>query len=335
MLILAVIVLYVVMPWLFGPCYYIIRQVTGSTDASINTIAFGSCASGNDDLAIFDEINADAIVFLGDNVYGDTTSPLILQIMYNRLSCKSSFQRLVYRTKYVMAIWDDHDFGSNDIGADNPIKYESQSIFLDFWRIPDASERRRLSGGVYGSYKFNTGTGQTTVSIIMPDLRFFREPLQLCTHGEYYPRQGCYCPANRSMLGEVQWAWLKDVISKSQRNDALTIIASSTQFGHSANGYESWTNFPLDRARLLALLDPSKSLIISGDAHWAEISTVNGLIDATSSGFSEVDPNVMPNQNRVGDAVPERNYGLIRLSDKTLSIYGLGHKLLLSVNIKM
>jgi alkaline phosphatase D len=232
-----------------------------------------------------------------------------------------------------MAIWDDHDYGSNDIGADNPIKYESQSIFLEFWRIPTASERRRQSGGVYGSYRFNTPSGQGSVSIIMPDLRFFREPLQLCEHREYYPRQGCYCPANRSLIGDVQWAWLEDVVSKSQRSDVLTIIASSTQFGHSANGYESWTNFPLDRARLHALLDPSKSLVISGDAHWGEISMVNGLINATSSGFSEFDTNVLPNQNRVGSAVAQLNYGLINLADRTVSIYGLGHTLQISVTL--
>ena len=60
---------------------------------------------------------------------------------------------------------------------------------------------------------------------------------------------------------------------------------------------------------------------------------VNGLIDATSSGFSEFDTNVVPNQNRVGSAVAQLNYGLINLVERTLSIYGLGYKLQLSVTI--
>jgi len=329
---LALIVLYFVLPWLFAPCYYNVRPVGHDTDAVIRTIAFGSCASGNSDLAIFNEIDADALVFLGDNVYGGTTFPLVFRIVYNRLSCKPSFQDLVDRTKYIMAIWDDHDFGDNNMGADNPIKYETQSMFLDFWRIPLASERRRQNG-IYGSYRFRMPDATGSVSIIMPDLRFFREPLKICENGEYYPRQACYCPANRSMLGEAQWTWLENTVRESQRSDVLTIIASSTQFGHSANGYESWTNFPLDRARLHALLDPRKSLVISGDVHWGEISMVNGLIDATSSGFSESDKDVLPNQNRVGSAVAQLNYGLINLADKTVSIYGLGHKLHLHADI--
>ena len=179
---------------------------------------------------------------------------------------------------------------------------------------------------------FNMSNG-TTVSIIMPDLRFFREPLQFCEHGEYAPREKCYCPTNRSLLGDVQWAWLEDAVNRSQRSDALTIIASSTQFGHAANGYESWTNFPRDRARLRALLDPRKSLVISGDVHWGEISVLDGLVDVTSSGFSEVDLDVLPNANRVGNAVPQRNYGLIDLENRTVSIYGVGHERLLSVNV--
>ena len=308
-----------------GSCKYNIQPYKANTP--IRTIAFGSCA--RDDLSIFSEINADVLVFLGDNVYADTGSPTSLQATYDRLSCKPEFQDLVNRTRHVLSIWDDHDYGYNDVGADNPIKNESKSIFSEFWKIPD---ERRLKAGVYGSYVFNMSNG-TTVSIIVPDLRFFREPLQFCEHGEYAPREKCYCPTNRSLLGDVQWAWLEDAVNRSQRSDALTIIASSTQFGHAANGYESWTNFPRDRARLRALLDPRKSLVISGDVHWGEISVLDGLVDVTSSGFSEVDLDVLPNANRLGNAVPQRNYGLIDLENRTVSIYGVGHKRLLSVNV--
>jgi len=43
--------------------------------AQITTIAFGSCASENQDLPIFDlvvEHKPDLFIFLGDNMYGDT-----------------------------------------------------------------------------------------------------------------------------------------------------------------------------------------------------------------------------------------------------------------------
>jgi len=311
--------------WLFKPCTHSLRSAHQVNRVEINTIAFGSCASTNDDLSIFGDISADLVVFLGDNVYADTDKQFYMHWMYNRLTCISDFQGMVSRAKHVVAIWDDHDFGSDNIGKENPIKYESQSIFLDFWRIPLDSERRR-GEGVYGSYKFDMPkvVGGGTFSIIMPDLRFFRDPLKFCENST-----DSFCPnSSGMMLGVVQWNWLEEAIRTSQREDRLTIIASSTQFGHSPNGYESWNNFPVDRARLKSLLDPSKSLIISGDVHWGEVSILDKLVDVTSSGFSCVDPNILDNLNRVGTAYAQQNYGLIDLREKTVSLYGHGNKLL-------
>ena len=309
--------------WLHKPCSHNMRSAGKKNSANISTIAFGSCASSNDGLPIFSDITADVIVFLGDNVYADTDQPFYMHWMYNRLSCMPEFQGMVDRAKHVLAIWDDHDFGSDNIGAENPIKYESQSIFLDFWRIPQNSERRR-GDGVYGSYQFNM-QGEGTLSIIMPDLQFFRGPLTYCENSN----TTIICPTNDTMIGDIQWKWLEDTVSTSQKLDKLTIIASSLQFGHSANGYESWNNFPSDRARLYSLLDPSKSLVISGDVHWGEVSVFDGIVDVTSSGFSCVDPNILPNYNRIGNAVPKPNYGFIDLKEKTVSIYGLHNRLLL------
>jgi hypothetical protein len=73
--------------------------------------------------------------------------------------------------------------------------------------------------------------------------------------------------------------------------------------------------------------------VISGDVHWGEISVLDGLVDVTSSGFSEVDLDVLPNANRMGNAVSQRNYGLIDLENRTVSIYGVGHQRLLSINV--
>jgi alkaline phosphatase D len=319
-------------PWLFTPCQYNMKTANEKENINgISTIAFGSCINGMHPIPIFDDIQADVLVFLGDNIYADTQQLYYMHWMYNRLSCKIEFWSLLNRVKYVLAIWDDHDFGNDNVGSDYPRKFESQSIFLDFFKIPSNSERRR-GKGVYGSYKFNVADSNQTVTIILPDLRFFRDPLKLCENGEYFPRDGCFCPTNRSLLGDVQWIWLENVVKKSQNEDSLTIIASSTQYGHSANGYESWTNFPVERTRLRRLLDPSKSLVISGDVHWGEISMYDGLIDATSSGFTEVDPNIISNSNRIGNAMTQQNYGFIDLQKKTVSIYGLGNKKLLSAS---
>jgi len=314
------------MPWLFQECPYELKRVYSETFADIHTIAFGSCVRSHKSLSIFDDIHADVVVFLGDNVYADTKDPNTMRVAYNRLSCRPEFQDLVRRTPYVLAIWDDHDYGDNDLGAENPIKPISQSLFSRFWNLTPSRKRKE---GIYGNYRFRGSNGN--VSIIMPDLRYFRDPLKECNPKQFIQSTALYCPTNGSMLGAAQWRWLENTIRASQLRDNLTIIASSLQFGHTPNGYESWNNFPRDRERLKGLLDPSKSLVISGDVHWAEISKFDGILDVTSSGFTEIDPNLQPNDNRLGMAVQEPNYGVIDLKSRTVSIFGIEHRRLLKV----
>ena len=260
-------VLMYIMPWVFHPCEYHVERVNPVSAHVIRTIAFGSCVNSKYQVPIFDEIDADVMVFLGDSVYADTDSPESMQRSYNKLSCKPEFQSLVERTRYVLAIWDDHDYGDNDIGSENPIKREAMSIFSNFWNIN--ADRRRING-VYGVYKFKAA--KINVTIILPDLRFFRDHLQICDPKPYHDNNNEYCPTNGTMIGASQWRWLEGTIKEAQKPNSLTILASSTQFGHSPNGYESWNNFPRDRERLRKLLDPSISIVISGDVHWGEIS---------------------------------------------------------------
>ena len=57
-------------------------------------------------------------------------------------------------------------------------------------------------------------------------------------------------------------------------------------------------------------------MLLSGDVHWGEISrlAVDGgydLYDVTSSGINQDWPFVEANANRIGDAVPEFNVGLL------------------------
>jgi len=131
-IVVSVIVILVRFPWIFFACKYDLRGVLQNNTKNITRIAFGSCASNVDPLDILRDIRADVFVFLGDNIYADTNSPAIMKMLYNRLSCKPSFQTLVKQTPYVLATWDDHDYGWNDIGVGYGMKYESQRIFLNF-----------------------------------------------------------------------------------------------------------------------------------------------------------------------------------------------------------
>ena len=73
----------------------------------------------------------------------------------------------------VMAVWDDHDYGTNDGHADFDLKEESQQLFLDFFGEPGDSERRRTPG-VYDANVF--GPAGRRIQVVLLDTRYFRTP---------------------------------------------------------------------------------------------------------------------------------------------------------------
>ena len=56
--------------------------------------------------------------------------------------------REVRRTIPHLAIWDDHDYGQNDAGAEFASKRQAQALFLDFWSAPASDARRAPRGRV-------------------------------------------------------------------------------------------------------------------------------------------------------------------------------------------
>ncbi|MEL0603510.1 alkaline phosphatase D family protein [Pseudoalteromonas undina] len=290
--------------------------------AAPSKILFGSCGHQDKDIPIFDTINkeqGDLFIFLGDNIYGDTNDMTVLANKYQKLGAKPGFKTLKANTP-IIAMWDDHDFGQNDIGKDYPHKEQSRQIMLDFWGEPKRSPRRTRTDGIYTSYMY--GEDEQTVHVIMPDLRWNRDALNHVSELEYYTKrklnnQGPYSPTEvkgASMLGETQWQWLEHELKKPA---AVKLIASSLQLLPDFTGWESWANFPEDRNRLFALIKKHQVngvIIISGDTHWGEISKYQQnldypLIEMTSSGLTEKWKDVSPNKHRVGDYTHNVNYG--------------------------
>lgn len=297
---------------------------TVTAQATPQKILFGSCSHQDKAMPIFDAINkeqADLFIFLGDNIYGDTENMADMANKYKRLSNIKGFQQLRANTPTI-AIWDDHDFGENDAGAEYPQKADSRKLMLDFWQEPKNSPRYSRTDGIYTSYMY--GEGQEKVQVILPDLRWNRDSLNPVSasvyHNEREPKDmGPYSPskdANASMLGEKQWQWLEQEL---QKPSALKIIGSSLQLLPEFTGWESWANFPKDRERLFALIKKYQVngiIIISGDTHWGEMSKVTEnlpypLWEVTSSGLTEEWKQVSPNKHRVGKFTHHVNYGEI------------------------
>ncbi|MCI4666851.1 MAG: alkaline phosphatase family protein [Bacteroidia bacterium] len=284
-------------------------------------IAFGSCANQDKPQPMLDiaaSQGLDAFVFLGDNIYGDSRVMDTLKAKYRRLASKSSFQNLKAKAD-IYAVWDDHDYGENDSGRHYPYKKESKEIFMEFWEVPENSDRR-THDGIYGVEYLKKG--DLIVQLILLDTRTFRDDLifrrkedTLNGHkNDYIPNQN----PDSTFLGEAQWAWL-ETIFKAPAD--VRIIASSNQFSHEYNGWESWTNVPHQQKRMLELIKSTQAngvIFISGDVHWGEISKMKNegaypVYDVTSSGITQTWDIIEPNNNRIGNPVAQNNIGTIEI----------------------
>lgn len=288
--------------------------------AETTRIAFGSCIHQDKPTPALNAVVArkpDAFVFLGDNIYGDTTDMATLKKKYEKQGAKPEFQALKTSTP-VYAIWDDHDFGKNDAGKEYPQKEASRQIMLDFFDVPADSPRRTQKDGNYASYWIEDNGH--FIHLILPDLRWNRDELKKDDQDDLIPglkpeNTGPYQAARgRTMLGENQWQWLQEQLLKPAD---LTIIGSSIQLLPEFTGWESWANFPDDRSRLISFIEEHKIpdvVIISGDTHWGEVSRMfinhqQPLWEVTSSGLTEEWKDVSPNRHRLGDGFSQVNFG--------------------------
>lgn len=301
-------------------------------DRPLTRIAFGSCAKQDKDQPIWEAVLAarpDLFIFLGDNIYADTRDPAVMAAKYALLAAKPGFRKL-RDTVPVIAIWDDHDFGENDAGADYPMKAESRRQFCDFWGEA-ATSPRRVREGIHAAYVF--GPAGRRVQVILPDLRWNRTPIQKLDGLDYkawsdakaaagVPVPGPYArnpDLSATMLGEAQWTWLE---TQLRQPADLRILGSSLQVLADFAGWEGWINYARDHQRLLEAIRQARAdrlICISGDTHYGEISRLDvntpyPIWDITSSGLTEVWPVTPPNALRQGEVWRGRNFGLIDIN---------------------
>ena len=300
-------------------------------------VAFGSCAKQSKPQPVWRAIGAakpDLFLFLGDNLYADARDEATLRQRYAEFMAVEPLQAFRRATPH-LAIWDDHDFGDDDEGADYPLKQLSQQLFCDAWGEPADSPRRRADG-IYTSQVFEAFGRR--IQVILPDLRFNRTMLTtdpslkssyaamvLRAKLSGQPMTGWYVPDPRpeaTILGEAQWQWLE---AQLRVPADVRLIGSSVQFAAEGSGWECWANFPRERARLIELIRTTGAqgvVFLSGDMHYAELSSVEvdggyPLWDATSSGLTEVWDIPTPNRNRRSAVMAEVNFGMVDIEPVT------------------
>lgn len=299
------------------------NENVSKTNPSTSKIAFGSCGREWQDLPIFNNVvshDPDMFIFLGDNIYGDTKNMDTLRAKYQRLADKPSFQNLKQNVP-ILATWDDHDYGWNDIGRHYEYKEQSKEIFLDFFEEPKNSSRRSHEG-IYHSIFYNYG--DKVLQVILLDNRTFRDDLKRYTdefdHDRRYFYNLDYAPyenPDSSLLGQDQWEWLEKELSKKAD---VRLICSGSQFSIEYNGYESWANFPHEQQRMVDLISKTQAngvIFLTGDVHYSEISKLETkaypIYDFTASGLSSTWHFATPNENRIEGPIMDNHFGLVTI----------------------
>lgn len=291
---------------------------TVDTQQTLTTIAFGSCNKQDEPQPMWEVIAAnqpDLWVWLGDNIYGDTTNMQVMQNMYAQQKSRSEYEDF-FQSVPVIGTWDDHDYGANDAGKEFGPKEASRDLLLDFLDVPSTREIRQRQGA-YDSYTF--GPMGKQVKIILLDTRYFRDRLDKSSEpGKRYQQN-----LEGDILGKDQWDWLTEQLTKSQAQ--INIIASSIQVIAEDHPFEKWANFPQARERILQLVAQSEAkgiVFLSGDRHIGEMSRLNvagipyPVYDITSSGLthSYEAAGAEQNRHREGKLIGQKNFGLIEIS---------------------
>jgi alkaline phosphatase D len=255
----------------------------------VTRIAFGSCLRQDRPAPIFDAIlksKPDVFIWLGDNIYGDSDDPAVIQAKYEQLGAIEGFQKLREAVPFLY-VWDDHDYGRNDAGVEYPFKEQNKKLMLDFFGEPQESVRRKRPGN-YDSVII--GPKGKRVQFLLLDTRSFRSPMK----SETRDKKKYYVPTddpNATILGEAQWAWLEEQMKQPAE---VRVICTSIQLVNDAHRFEKWGNFPVERARLLrrlAEIDPATQrwIVLSGDRHHGSMHTAahGHAVEVTASALNQ------------------------------------------------
>jgi len=201
--------------------------------------------------------NLPAFLFLGDNVYIDNpTRQAVQQYCYYRRQSRPEFRDFVAFTA-IYAIWDDHDFTTNDAGGGPEIRKPAWKIpvwrtFTNNWNNP------YYAGGTTRPgcwFDFSIGD----VDFFMLDGRYYRTKSKV---------------KNPSMLGDAQKKWLFKKLNSS--NGTFKVIASPVPWAYGAKpgSRDPWQGYKAEREEIFSFLAANKIdgvILISADRHRSDI----------------------------------------------------------------
>jgi len=201
--------------------------------------------------------NLHAFLLLGDNVYIDNpTRQAVQKYCYYRRQSRLEFRDFVASTA-IYAIWDDHDFTTNDAGG-------GPEILKPYWKIP---VWRTFTNNWNNPY-YAGGENQPGCwfDFSIGDVDFFM------LDGRYYRTESEV--TNPSMLGDVQKIWLFKKLKSSKAT--FKVIASPVPWSYGAKpgSRDPWQGYKTEREQIFSFLESNKIdgvILIAADRHRSDI----------------------------------------------------------------
>ena len=278
-------------------------------------LGIGSCVDQDYPTPAWASLEKESInsfFFLGDNIYGDVPSGRLDNVILSYEKLNDQMPSWLKNTEKLV-IWDDHDYGLNDAGANYIYKAESQQIYNDAWDIDQNDPRRSREGIYFSELKDIAGK---KILIVGLDTRYFRSNL-IKIGNSYKPHKN----SNTTILGPIQWQWLEKELS---REHDILILASSIQVLATEHRFEKWSNMPHERDKLLALLNnlSSNVLIISGDRHRSGFYKLDNIYEFPSSSLNiGIFPSYESDSLLLGKTYTQNNYGIVQFHKNLLNLF--------------
>lgn len=209
------------------------------------------------------------------------------------------------------AIWDDHDYGPNDIGKNYILKNTSREIWKKYWCNPSYGEKEE---GTYTMINYGD------VDVFMTDDRWWRTADNMNDSINGMPNP------EKEMLGARQMEWLKNSLLFSTAT--FKIISIGSQVLNPVSPFEKWDNYPAEYEEFMQFIKQYKIngvVFLTGDRHHSEIIKVDRpgyypMYDITvsplTSGTHTFGGSEKNNPYRVLGIDEKQNYGRFSFSGK-------------------
>ncbi|MCX6351570.1 MAG: alkaline phosphatase D family protein [Bacteroidetes bacterium] len=285
---------------------------------------FGSCAYLNDSAYdrpgksygqskdIFKSMGnekTDLMIWLGDNNYlreADYSSTSGMDYRYSHDRATPELQK-IFANQPNYAIWDDHDYGSNDASSNFRLKDYSLEVFKKYWG--------NMSFGEPDNPATYTTFSWSDADFFLLDDRYFRSPDERKDD------------TDKHYFGNQQLTWLEDNLLNSKASFKFIINGNQLLNPAKIQG-ESLSQYSAEYNRLLKFITENKInglFFISGDRHFSELIQIQPagcykLYDYTSSPltsnpYKPNKPEELNNSALVNGSLQSiQNYGKISVS---------------------